>query len=111
MARDLILKIDWIGGNCPVQAEGWVGDKQLYFRARWDGWRVEIGGWDDLWVYSEEYGTGMEAGWIELDEAMSFIHKAVDIYRDQYREIKDVDILSSDSDSGSNADSGSVTDQ
>ena len=29
----MTLAIDWIGGNCPVQAEGTIDGKRFYFRS------------------------------------------------------------------------------
>lgn len=79
------LVIDWIGGNCPVQAEGKIDGKLFYFRARGDSWALEIGGsGSDIvaeWRHEEHYGTWPEAGWMTEDEARAFINKAVDLYR------------------------------
>ena len=78
------VKIDLIGGNCPVQAEGTVDGKPFYFRARGEHWSMGIGGdpvMNPEWEHHEEYGAvPFAAGWMELDEARAFIDKAVAIY-------------------------------
>lgn len=79
------LKIDWLGGNCPVQAEGHVDGKPFYFRARGDHWALNIGGADVVlnpdWRHEEDYGEWPQAGWMTEDEARAFIAKAVALYR------------------------------
>lgn len=76
--------LHWIGGNCPVQAEGTIDEIPFYFRARGDEWSFSIGqepvGHPD-WRYTETYGVWPEAGWMEESEALAFINKAVDLYR------------------------------
>lgn len=72
------LVISNIGGYCPVQAEGTIGDQEFYFRARGDSWRMSIGG--DVvckpdWTYREHYGTWPEAGYMSLEEATKFIER------------------------------------
>jgi hypothetical protein len=80
------MEIRWIGGNCPVQAEGTIDGKEFYFRARGDSWSMDIGGDDPVaggeWSYEEDYGKGpYDAGWMTIEEARGFIAKAVAIYR------------------------------
>jgi hypothetical protein len=73
--------IDWIGGNCPVQAEGTIDGALFYFRARGSSWSIEIG--DTLpfhWEYREDYGTWPDAGYMEEDEARAFITKGAGLY-------------------------------
>ena len=74
------IKIDWIGGNCPVQAEGFIAGCPFYFRARGEHWSMSIGGedvvGDPLWYYEEEYGEWPEAGWMPEEKARGFIAKA-----------------------------------
>lgn len=72
------LRVDWLGGNCPVQAEGWVKGKPFYFRARWDHWRVGVGGdpvsapeWDRERPYAD--GEPFAAGWMDEKEAWGFL--------------------------------------
>ena len=75
----------YIGGNCPVQAEGAIGGKEFYFRARGNSWSMSIGG-DDVvlapeFYHKEEWGDGpYAAGWMPLDVAIGFIAKAIGLY-------------------------------
>lgn len=36
------IEYDWIGGNCPLQAEGKISGKPFYFRARGIRWQFAI---------------------------------------------------------------------
>lgn len=81
------VRFQWIGGFCPVQAEGDVDGKPFYFRARGDTWVLRVG--DNVfsptaWRYSEPFGKWPDAGWMELDTAVSFIRKAIALYRDDF---------------------------
>ena len=71
-----MLNIQNIGGWCPVQAEGTVGGKPFYFRARGNQWSMAIGG-DPIetpgWFREDEYGASPDAGYMPLDEARAFI--------------------------------------
>lgn len=84
------LTIDWIGGNCPVQAEGTICGKPFYFRARGSKWSIGIGGdtvMEPEWYYSEPYGDGpFDAGWMTEDEARSFIKQAAERYLKEARD-------------------------
>jgi hypothetical protein len=81
------IRIDMIGGNCPVQAEGTVNGVEFYFRARHAHWRMNIGGdvvVNPAWSYSEPYGEGPhDAGWMEESEARGFIAKAAEMFARQ----------------------------
>jgi hypothetical protein len=84
------LHIDWIGGACPVQAEGTVDDRQFYFRARHSEWRLDIATdasgphGKTAWSYGEVYGEGpYDAGWMTEDEARALIDRAAAIWREQ----------------------------
>jgi hypothetical protein len=37
------IVIDWLGGMCPVQAEGTIEGKPFYFRSRGAHWSLEVG--------------------------------------------------------------------
>lgn len=82
------LIIDWIGGNCPVQAEGTIAGKPFYFRARGRKWSFEVGdgdlddiAWVANWHYEESYGDGpYDAGWMPEKDALRFIQEAVQRY-------------------------------
>ena len=81
----LPLEIDYIGGNCPVQAEGNIDGKTFYFRARGSSWTFYVGDYGNIeWEYSEEYITEDDdpfaAGWISDIEAVDFIEKAASLY-------------------------------
>ena len=82
------LVIDCLGGNCPVQAEGTLDGLPFYFRARGSRWSMSVGG-DDVvlaptWYHEEPYGEGpFDAGWMDREEALAFIHKAADLYRNR----------------------------
>lgn len=82
---DLSINIDYIGGNCPVQAEGHIGGKPFYFRARGERWTIGIGGNDCVtkpeWFYEEPYGEKpYEAGWMPQHVALAMIAKALSEY-------------------------------
>jgi hypothetical protein len=80
--KDLV--IDALYGNCPVQAEGTVGGKPFYFRARGEHWsfRVAEPGEDPVgeayWERYRDYHVGEQfaAGWMETEEALAFIESA-----------------------------------
>ncbi len=79
------IELDIIGGHCPVQAEGRIGGKPFYFRARGNHWYLGIGGIDPVhlpgWFYEEHYGDGsFDAGYMTIDEALAFISKAARCY-------------------------------
>lgn len=79
------IDIEWLGGNCPVQAEGTVDGKEFYFRARGQRWSMSIGGEDVVgapdWYLEAEYPGGpFAAGWMSEEEALALIHKAIDAW-------------------------------
>jgi hypothetical protein len=81
------LVIDFLGGNCPVQGEGFVDGKEFYFRARGERWSMSIGGTDVVmnpeWYYEQDFGEApFDAGWMEEAEARGFIDQAVALYRE-----------------------------
>lgn len=78
------LKIDWLGGNCPVQAEGTVCGKPFYFRARWEHWSFRVGT-DPIgnpeWLREGEWGDGpFAAGWMPEDEARKIIERCAAMF-------------------------------
>jgi len=83
-SKDPQIRINTFGGNCPVQAEGFVDDKPFYFRARGEHWTMGIGGEpvaNPEWFYREEYGDAeYVAGWMAQYEALGFIAKAIGLY-------------------------------
>jgi hypothetical protein len=78
------IVIDWIGGNCPVQAEGTIDGKPFYFRARGASWSLGIGGADPCgdaeWEHTEAFGTWSDAGWMEVEQAEAFLRAAAGRY-------------------------------
>lgn len=85
MKTDPFIRIDTLGGNCPVQSEGEIGGVPFYFRARGEHWSMSIGG-DDIysapdWRYDEPYGEDdYAAGWMPLYEALGFMARAFGLY-------------------------------
>ena len=75
------LRVDAIGGLCPVQADGTVDGVPFYFRSRGDRWQMAIGekpvdvtlGWADGWLREAEYGTWPDAGYMPIEEAEEII--------------------------------------
>lgn len=85
----MTIEYEWCGGNCPVQAEGHINGYYFYFRARGEGWGIELGlpkghvGWYGVaaWEYEEEYhGSEKDAGWMGEDEAKVFIEKSARLW-------------------------------
>lgn len=77
--------IEEIGGYCPVQAEGTIDGERFYFRARGSRWSIGIGGepvGEPKWDYEEPYGSDFEAGWMDLEEAKSFILKSARMWKE-----------------------------
>lgn len=76
------INIDWIAGNCPVQAEGKINGKPFYFRARGNRWSISIGSWTaPEWEHSEPYGDyPYAAGWMDIDVAAELIEDAAGLY-------------------------------
>jgi hypothetical protein len=85
--------IDYLGGNCPVQAEGTINGRRFYFRARWEHWSLEIapegvtgsyGEWPDAaaaWSHEEPWGKGpFYAGWMSKEDARKMIAKGARLF-------------------------------
>lgn len=80
------IHIDELGGQCPVQAEGFVDGEPFYFRSRGCAWTMGIGGEPvgaPAWEYGEPYGEWPDAGFITLDEARGFIEASVKLWRER----------------------------
>lgn len=93
-AEALGITFDSMGGNCPVQAEGSFDGQRFYFRARGDEWSLNVWTGTDRyleaanpeeWEIEREYGSGFEAGWMPLHEAIGFICEGVTEYRQAAR--------------------------
>lgn len=85
-ADALGIRIDMIGGNCPVQAEGYFDDKAFYFRAKYRSWLIEVGPkeipWScDEWETEHDWGAGDDAGWMPIHVAIGLIGDGVEEYR------------------------------
>lgn len=75
------LIIEDLGGNCPVQAEGFFDGVPFYFRARGSHWSLIVGveGETSITEWFEKYSDDMyAAGWMEYDEAKRFIQQCYD---------------------------------
>ena len=84
MNADPAIKIEWLGGNCPVQAEGTIDGKPFYFRARGKHWSLGIGA-DPVgcpeWSIRRRYSWRQYmAGWMPRYTALACIAKAVRLY-------------------------------
>jgi hypothetical protein len=75
-------------GNCPVQAFGTVLGRELYFRARHDGWSFDVAdhagklpsdGFRDSDGFYRE-GEHPNAGWMPLTEAVQIIVRCLQEY-------------------------------
>ena len=80
------VQIDWLGGYCPVQAEGTIDGHPFYFRARGSAWALQVGGADPViapaFVYREDWPGGpFDAGWMSEDDAMRMIEKGAQKFR------------------------------
>ena len=93
----MTVQVEWLGGNCPVQAEGTIDGKRFYFRAGGDRWSIAVHptagdlvqyrDWpetDEPWRYEEPYGDpgGFDAGWMSRDEALACITDGAARYRE-----------------------------
>lgn len=81
MTTVAVIVIAWLGGNCPVQAEGTINGQPFYFRARGEHWSMSIGGADVIdqpeWYHEESFGDGpYDASWMSEEEANKLIHQA-----------------------------------
>lgn len=76
-----------IGGNCPVQAKGFVDGHAFYFRARGDSWQFHVAPTSDLifdadvFYICRDYGEFPDAGWMPRHEALGFIVQAIGEFR------------------------------
>lgn len=82
------VDVTWLGGNCPVQAEGVIeGNLLFYFRARGSSWQFHI--WpvgrecydDDIFLHEEDFGEGFDAGWMEKETALGLMLKAAEKFK------------------------------
>ena len=78
------LRLDQIGGNCPVQAEGFIAGVPFYFRARGQRWSFSVGRdpvGNPEWTHREPWGDDeFAAGWMPEETALELIAKAARLY-------------------------------
>ena len=80
-------------GHGPVQAEGTIIGKRLYFRARWDEWSFSVASSEDGdpvdiqlpeqgFLREGQYGKpdGYEASWMNYDDAEAIIRRCAQEY-------------------------------
>ncbi len=73
---------------CPVQIEGEIGNKHLYFRARWEHWRLTIAdtfddavcGKNTAYYKEEEYGGAFDASWMQPEDVSKEVRACLDQY-------------------------------
>ncbi len=77
------VDLDWIGGKCPVQAEGNIDGQPLYFRSRGDEWEFWVGTpySSDAFTIDGNYGAWPEAGYMPEDIALHLIAAGCLAYR------------------------------
>lgn len=87
------IHFDFIGGNCPVQAEGSFDGLRFYFRARGQHWQFHVALHDydimenDLvrvvrpYVPTDGGSPQFAAGWMPVAEAVAFIIAEVAAFR------------------------------
>ena len=78
-ARDGGVVFEWIGGNCPVQAEGTFDGVPFYFRARGTSVTCEVG--TEFWCWDGPVYDWPHAGWISEDTARAYIDTAYHEWR------------------------------
>jgi hypothetical protein len=85
------LVIEWIGGECPVQAEGFICNQTFYFRSRGDQWSIGIGGEpvsNPDYFYKESYGVWPDAGFMSQEEVIIFIRREAKKFRENRKSLK-----------------------
>ena len=86
-AEALGIRIETLGGNCPVQGEGFFDSKAFYFRARYNYWQFCVGPEErpwycDEWGIERDYDADTDAGWMPREIAIGFICEGVTAYRE-----------------------------
>lgn len=83
------LRIEYLDGNCPVQAEGTVNGVPFVFKARGERWRLAIGedpvavsrGEKEGWYREADWGDKpFAAGWMPREEARAIIERCAADY-------------------------------
>ena len=91
------LAINYLAGNCPVQAEGTICGVPFYFRARGQYWSMGVGvNPDEIfkseggWYREAKWGgTQFAAGWMRKKEALRIIKQCALEYRRDMEHEKD----------------------
>lgn len=73
--------IRWLGGNCPVQAEGTFDGAPFYFRARGTSVTCEAGDVANEWCWDGPVYEWPDAGWISEETALAFIATAYEEWK------------------------------
>lgn len=69
-------------GACPVQGDGELDGMDVYYRARGNGWSLDVTLSDtEVWTYGEGKYAWPDGGWIHRDESAANIEKAVAAFR------------------------------
>ncbi len=79
----MTLVITTIGGQCPMQAEGKIGDKRFYFRARGEHWSLSVGedDGDPEWHLRVRWSHDQfGAGWMTEVQARAIIERCATAY-------------------------------
>lgn len=84
------MVLDWCGGFCPVQAEGWLDDKAFYFRARGEHWQFHVAKdrshrfVNDRFFCDIAWPEGRYmAGYMSPVDVLKCLHLGVALYRQQ----------------------------
>lgn len=80
------------GGACPVQGDGTVDGRTVYYRSRGSGWQFSVapeGSTDALsdmcWEYAEDPYHWPDGGWVHADVSRECIRRAVAKWRAEGR--------------------------
>jgi hypothetical protein len=88
------LVIDYLGGYCPVQAEGTVNGVPFCFRARHQTWQMSIGSRPAGWLRTERWGSDAEdAGWMDHDIARGIVERCAKEYVEGHHAKGDTDCV------------------
>ena len=73
--------IEHIGGNCPVQAEGFAFGHPFYFRARGSSWTFEVYDSEGTTVIFDQWepwgDAPFDAGWMPEEEAQAIVMRCI----------------------------------
>lgn len=79
-------------GACPVQGEGTVDGREVYYRSRGEGWQFHVAApgsedalGDEAWEYTEHPYFFPDGGWVDASVSRACIRKAVAKWREAGR--------------------------